>query len=189
VNGGTGTAPRRVFEHRRLWQLTPAAYEVGIRILTDAARARLGHIGTVIGIANGGRAPAEAIAALADAPVVIVSARHNATSAAYTQATGQVRCETASFTPLAEQQEPFLVIDDICGTGATFAAVTDTLARLAEPQAAICTVTLCRNHGARPGTPDLHLWDVADWVVFPWEPQPPGLRPTPLPLPTKAYGS
>ncbi|WP_329243013.1 phosphoribosyltransferase domain-containing protein [Actinoallomurus sp. NBC_01490] len=178
-----------MFEHRRLWQLTPAAYHAGMKLLTEAARDRLGQIGTVIGIADGGRAPANAIAAIAGAPVVAVSARHNATDATFTQATGRVHCDTASFQPLINQPGPFLVVDDICGTGATLTAVTDTLTHLVALQAAICTATLCRNLGASPGTPDLHLWDVADWVVFPWEPLTGTTRPTPLPIPTEVHSS
>jgi uncharacterized protein len=180
---------QRVFEHRRLWQLTPTAYQAGTKILAEAALTRLGEIGTVIGIANGGRAPAYAIAAMAGAPVVAVSARHNADDATFTQATGRVRCDPALFHPLVNRPGPFLVVDDICGTGATLAAVTDTLASIAAPEAAICTATLCRNRGATPGTPDLHVWDVADWVAFPWEPVPATAHPTPLPAPTEVHSS
>lgn len=180
---------QRVFEHRVLWQLTLPAYRAGTSLLAEAAVARLGEIGAVVGIANGGRAPAYAIAAKVGAPVVAVSARHNPDDATYSQATGQVRCDTASFDPLVNRPGPFLVVDDICGTGATLAAVVEFLARITGPEAEICTATLCRNLGAAPGTPDLYLWDVADWVVFPWESGYPSEHYKVLPVPTEVNSS
>ena len=42
--------------------------------------------------------------------------------------------------------------------------------------------TLCRNEGSSV-YPDAWVWDVRDWVVFPWEPHDPGLRTSPLPTP------
>ena len=180
-------AVRRTFERRRLWQLTPVAYEAAIALLADAAFARLGEIGNVIGIANGGRAPANAIAARLGVPVVAVTARHNADDAVFTQATGRVQCDLSSFHELANLSGPFLVVDDICGTGATLTTVTEVIAGIAAPQAAICTATLCRNRGAVPGTPDLHVWDVADWVVFPWETVPASAHATPLPTPREVH--
>lgn len=180
-------AARRTFEHRRLWQLTPVAYQAAIALLADAAFARLGEIGNVIGIANGGRAPAHAIAARLGVPMAAVTARHNADDAVFTQATGRVNCDLSSFQQIADRPGPFLVVDDICGTGATLTTVTEVIARIAAPQAAICTATLCRNRGAAPGTPDLYAWDVADWVVFPWETVPASAHATPLPAPTEVH--
>ncbi len=102
-----------------------------------------------------------AIAAKLGAPAVAVSVRHNPDDTIYSQATGQVRCDFASFIPLMGSPGPFLVVDDICGTGATLAAVVEILTWLTAPEAKICTATLCRNVGAPPGTPDLHVWSVA----------------------------
>lgn len=182
---------RRVFEHRGLWRLSLPAYQAGVGLLAEAALARLGGIGAVVGIANGGRAPAYAIAAKLGAPAVAVSARHNPDDTTYSQATGQVRCDFASFIPLMSSSGPFLVVDDICGTGATLAAVAEILTWLTEPEAQVCTATLCRNVGAPPGTPDLHVWSVADWVVFPWEPDHSSEqdRVQVLPVPTEVRGS
>lgn len=179
----------RVFEHRALWRLSLSAYQAGTGILAEAALARLGEIDTVVGIANGGRAPAYAIAAKVGAPVVIVSARHNPDDATYSQATGEVWCDTASFKLLMNRPGPFLVVDDICGTGATLAAVVETLIRITGSEAEVCTATLCRNVGAPPGTPDLHVWGVADWVVFPWEPHHPREHDRALPMPTEVNSS
>jgi hypoxanthine phosphoribosyltransferase len=74
-----------------------------------------------------------------------------------------------------------LVADDICGSGATLAAVTRRLADSIRPMA-FTTCTLCRNEGSGR-TPDLWVWDVRDWVAFPWEPTPAG-ETVPLPAPT-----
>ena len=78
-------------------------------------------------------------------------------------------------------------MDDICGTGATLAAVTSALARLAEPGAVLVTATLCRNAGS-PCRPDLTVWDdLREWVIFPWEAGPPdGLPVRRLPDPGQA---
>ncbi|MFA1543530.1 phosphoribosyltransferase [Actinomadura monticuli] len=180
---------RRVFEHRAVWRLTLPAYQAGVELLAEAALARLGGIGAIVGIANGGRAPASAIAGKVGAPAVAVTARHNPDDTTYCQATGQVQCDFASFIPLMGSPGPFLVVDDICGTGATLAAVVEILTWLTEPEAKICTATLCRNVGAPPGTPDLHVWSVADWVVFPWEPDHPDEHDRTLPVPTEVNSS
>ncbi|SEG93869.1 hypothetical protein SAMN04489712_14114 [Thermomonospora echinospora] len=180
---------QRIFQRRHLWRLTRAAYQAGVELLTQAASDRLGEIAAVVGIAQGGRAPAYAISARAQIPTVIVSARHNLSDDTYAQATGHVQCNLAPLRQFADRPGPFLVVDDICGTGATLAAVTDALTHIAVPGAVVCTATLCRNAGAPAGVPDLYVWDVADWVVFPWERLRGAGRMTPLPTPTKAQTS
>jgi hypoxanthine phosphoribosyltransferase len=73
-----------------------------------------------------------------------------------------------------------LLVDDICGSGATFSTVSAVLNGLWKPTL-LRTAVLCRNLGAGY-TPDSWIWDVADWVCFPWEPHP-GQATQPLPLP------
>ncbi|PZG44536.1 phosphoribosyltransferase [Spongiactinospora gelatinilytica] len=164
----------RVFEGRRVWRMDPDQYWVATRLLAMAARERFGSVDMVIGIANGGRAPAYAIGAETGAVVVIVEARHNASEEIGIPATGEV---TYDLSPIRQTSPgPILVVDDICGSGATLTAVVSGLSK-----GGIRTVTLCRNAGAPPGLPDLYVWEVADWVIFPWEQTPPGQQTSRLP--------
>ena len=81
-----------------------------------------------------------------------------------------------------------LIVDDICGTGATLHAVTSILRELAGPGTRLCSATLCRNAGA-PARPGLTVWDdLREWVIFPWEPRPPeGTIIRTLPDPRQAH--
>jgi adenine/guanine phosphoribosyltransferase-like PRPP-binding protein len=176
---------QRVFERQRIWHMSQRAYRAGTELIAEAALADLGPVGTVIGIANGGRAPAYAIAARTCANVVIVRARHNPTAAVRTQASGQVVLEAGPLLLLAGRPGPFLIVDDICGSGATLNAVAGAVRALVGEDAAIGTATLCRNTGAPPGLPDLYVWEVADWVVFPWEASPGGTELSSLSAPNK----
>lgn len=182
--GAPAGQARRIFEHRHLWRLNPTTYRHGIDILVDAALSRLRKIATVIGVADGGRAAAYAITGRTGASMVIVPARHNTGDGTSMQATGEVWCDTEPLRALRGDRGPFLVVADICGTGATLGAVTAALAGFVSPAASICTAALCRNEGAPAGVPDLYLWGVADWVVFPWEPTPAAQPVTPLPRAT-----
>ncbi len=179
--------PARTFAHRRILQVTRGGYTAGPRLLADAARQRFGPITAVIGVATGGTAPAVSLGELLATPVYRVEARHNPTDAPYTPATGHVTCEAG---PLAAAlggrllEGRVLLVDDICGTGATLHALRRALTPYLAPGAAVNTAVLCRNTGAARD-PDLWLWTVDDWVRFPWEPAPPpGATTEDLPVPT-----
>ncbi len=168
---GPLTAPQRMFAHRRILRVTPDAYLMGMQLLAEAVRLRLGPATAVIGVANGGLPPAQALGKLLAAPVYQVDARHNSTDALYTQATGRVTYDVQRLaSALAGRQlaERVLLVDDICGTGATFHALRPALASYLAAGATVHTVVLCRNAGA-DRDPDLWLWTVDDWVRFPWE--------------------
>lgn len=184
------SAPGRVFEHHRLWQLHNSAVVRACDLLATAARqlttsAHWDGVSAVIGIAHGGTTPAHSIAAHLGLQAYIVRASHNASDAAYSPATGIATCDLSSWQPSTSTRlaGTVLVVDDICGTGATFTAVLDALRPWAEPDTRFLTCALCRNRGA-PTPPDLYCWEVADWVVFPWEDVPAG-QPTPLPPPSQ----
>lgn len=166
----------RVFEHTRVWGVSVPAYRAATRLLAEAVTARAGKVRTVVGIARGGRAPAYSVARHLGVPAVIVHARHNTTDAVYAPATNSVTYDLDALNHVAVRQ-PLVLVDDICGSGATLAAVKEHLSEA-------LTATLCRNAGAPERNPDLYIWPVADWVVFPWEPKP--QRPlTWLPMPGK----
>lgn len=178
---------RRVFEPRRLWAVTPSALAEACRLLAETAHQQLGPISCVIGVANGGLIPATLIATSLMVPGHRVAARHNPTGQIYLPASGKVICDLTDLGPALSRHTSgsVLVVDDICGTGATLDAVLTQLQVHAAAGTRFSTATLCRNLGA-PSPPDLYCWEVADWVVFPWEASPPAGQPaTPLPVPSK----
>ncbi|WP_020501070.1 phosphoribosyltransferase [Sciscionella marina] len=78
-----------------------------------------------------------------------------------------------------------LVVDDICGSGATLRRLRHDLTPLLSPSAQLLTAVLCLNTGAAT-LPDYSIWTVSDWVVFPWEKPPADQDTTPLPRPEEA---
>lgn len=174
---------QRVFRHRSPYLLTPEVCEAAFTRLASAI-AQDGPLSTVIGIAGGGRAPAEAVAAQLGVPVCHVVARHNTSDAIYTQATGAVTVSVPRGFPDSLGGR-VLLADDICGTGATFAAVTAALTPRFASGTRIDTAALCRNVGS-PLRPCWWAWDVDDWVIFPWEAHP-GVAVRPLPVPERIH--
>jgi uncharacterized protein len=155
----------RAFNHAFTWQMTASQATDAASALARAA-ASGGPVDAVIAIARGGTRPACDIAAALGAPVRTVQARHNQTDAPYEKATGLVSCDVTEAGPVRGR---VLIVDDICGTGATLAAVTSALQHFAAPGAVLITATLCRNAGSS-ARPDLTVWnDLEEWVVFPWE--------------------
>lgn len=177
----TGFAGKRAFSRRSPYVLNEEAYETAIALLVSSL-AEAGPVTTVIGIAGGGTAPAERIAARLDVPACRIGARHNSSDALYVQATGAVTVTLPGDFPAALGGRVVLV-DDICGSGATFTAVTGALATRTAADTQVETVALCRNVGSRVA-PGRWVWDVDDWVVFPWETCP-DIPVRPLPLPGK----
>ncbi|MGH3886751.1 MAG: phosphoribosyltransferase [Pseudonocardiaceae bacterium] len=182
-NPRSGRPLLRAFDYARLWVASEVGVSEAARLLACAARADFGPIGEVIGIAEGGRTPAALIAAHLDVPIRIVQARHNPTQAPYTQATGEVTYDIGNI-PAGSMRGHVLLVDDICGTGATLCTVADALAT---PNLRLINCVLCLNAGARM-TPDLWVWEVRDWVGFPWEavPDTPLMR-VDLAVPTEVH--
>ena len=191
MSGRAGVcSPRgRIFERRRLWRLERPTFHAAARLLAQAvvepAGGGDGGVDLVVGVARGGQALAEALAVSLGVGVCMIGARHNLTDARYLQASGHVEVDLSPLAAGAVAGARCLVADDICGTGATLQAVTHQLERRWAAQVRTCT--LCRNDGAggRP-LPDWWVWDVRDWVAFPWEPPPSPHAPTvALPTPTR----
>jgi uncharacterized protein len=179
----------RVFDRVCAWQMTPRQLTAATALLAAAAAERFGPVDQVIAVARGGLHPADAIAGLLGARLRVVQARHNPTSAPYTQATGNVTCTVTGVEP-GSLDGSVLIVDDICGTGLTLQTVTSALTRLAGPSAQLRTATLCRNAGS-PIRPGLTVWDdLREWVIFPWESPPPaGTAAAALPDPAQAHAA
>ncbi|MFF4648091.1 phosphoribosyltransferase [Streptomyces sp. NPDC001389] len=170
----------RVFSGSGPFLLSDLALEASLDALASAVAAQ-GPVNLVIGIAGGGVWPAAGLAARLGAPVHRVKARHNPSDALRTQATGQVSVHLDA--PLPDTLGGrILLVDDICGTGATFTAVAQALTPRLEPGCELETVAVCTNTGSGQ-RPNWSAHAVDDWVVFPWEQPPAGIRLVPLPAP------
>jgi hypothetical protein len=171
--------PARVFERKRIWQLDRAAFAAAAALIAGAERPHRPQL--IIGIDRGGRDLAAALSRHLDVPAVMIRARHNASDEINLAATSV----TVDLGPLGDRAAParLLVADDIAGSGLTLAVTTGLLTGPCGA-ASVRTAVLCRNAGSTVA-PDTWVWDVADWVVFPWEP-PPGDPAEPLPFPNCA---
>lgn len=174
---------QRVFRRKAPYLLTHAVCAGALDQLAAAIVQEM-PVTALIGIAGGGRHPAEQLAARLHVPALHVTARHNATDALYTSASGAVSVTIPDDFPCALGGQ-LLLVDDICGTGATFGAVTTALTPRLATETRMETVALCRNVGSRT-RPRWWAWEVDDWVVFPWEPSP-GIAVRPLPHPERIH--
>lgn len=178
----TSSLSRRRFSDDCLWTLDYPTTVVAARLLTRSSAVANAQI--VVAVARGGLWPAAVIAAHLRLPMVSVFARHNTGEDVRLQATQQasVSCPI-DLGPLAGAHT--LIVDDIYGTGTTLRTVRDAIPPLRSSPA----ITLCRNTGA-DGAPQAWVWDVADWVCFPWEkPPPPTVRSHPLSVPDTLHTS
>jgi len=181
------TAAARIFQHQRVWRMSREVFTAAAGMLAQAANHERGPIGAVIGIANGGVPLSVLIGDVLAVPVYEVTARHNKTDEAYLQATGEVDCDTLRLARQLDGSrlgETVLLVDDICGSGATLDTVTAAIEPHLADGARALTAVLCLNTGAT-ARPDLWLWEVTDWVNFPWEHAPETTVPlVPLPMAT-----
>jgi uncharacterized protein len=169
----------RVFDGERLWRLDQPTCEVACRRIAATVARRFAPFHAVVAVARGGCVPASTVADALSLPVVTVRAQHNPSDAVRSLATGRVQIVAPDLGTLPERPR-LLVVDDICGTGATLDTVAGMLRSLVRPSG-LRTAALCRNVGSKL-RPDLWVWDVRDWVAFPWEP-PPGESADALPPP------
>lgn len=169
----------RLFDRSRVLRLEREIFEAGVHLLSREI-AQKWTVGAVLAIARGGREPGSLLAESAHVPLFEMTARHNASDALWSDTLPAVWIEAQSSLRIQPKLR-VLVVDDICGSGGTLQTVTETLG-LAGIQD-VKTVTLCRNVSSVV-TPDLWLWTVQHWVVFPWENLPEGLPVESLSLPS-----
>ncbi|GLZ37895.1 phosphoribosyltransferase family protein [Actinokineospora sp. NBRC 105648] len=165
---------QRVFEHQLIWRVTPDALREATQLLFTAIQRDHPRVEHVIGIAHGGVAPARILAGRFGIGARTVRARHNTDDAIYRQATGKVSVDLGVFQRLSADKRlsgTVLLVDDICGTGATLHKVHNALRPALAADAQVISATLCVNTGAQT-RPDYFVWTVSDWVSFPWERRP-----------------
>lgn len=171
---------QRQFDRQRIWELSQPVFEQAAAMLAEAAP----PADIVVGIARGGVPLAELIAGHLCVPAVPLRARHNLSDDLYLPASGDVRIaadETAAIAR-AVRGKRVLVADDICGTGATLAAVLNRMLPLRPAE--VRSAVLCSSEAAA-FTPDAWIWNTRDWVVFPWN-DPTGQPTEMLVLPRQA---
>ncbi|MFJ8043814.1 phosphoribosyltransferase [Kitasatospora sp. NPDC096147] len=164
----TSTPPsQRTFT--RTAPYAPTLYQCydAARLLAESMVGFAPTVSAVIGIANGGIKPATVVADYLGIPLLTAIARHNTSDEPWQQATGQVTVSLPAGLP-ATLEGTVLLVDDIAGSGATFDAVTTALTPRLQPGSSVLRLALCRNAGCSNG-PDRWVWNVDDWVVFPWE--------------------
>ncbi|RKS07039.1 hypothetical protein DFP74_2691 [Nocardiopsis sp. Huas11] len=178
----TGSHAHRRFSDDCLWTLDYPTAVAAARLLAQSSAAADAEV--VVAVARGGLWPAAVIAARLRLPMVSVTASHNTGEGVRLHAThdASVSCPV-DLMPITGAHA--LIVDDIYGTGATLRAVRDAVPHLNSAPA----VALCRNTGA-DGAPQAWVWDVADWVCFPWEDPPPATATTrPLSTPDTLHTS
>ncbi|WP_052682167.1 phosphoribosyltransferase [Saccharothrix sp. ST-888] len=161
------SGPQRVFARTAPYAPSLCQCYDAARLLAESTIGAEPAVTAVIGIANGGVKPATVAADFLKVPLYVASARHNASDQPWQQATGQVTVTLPDDLPPLFTRR-VLLVDDIAGSGATFLAVAQALHGRLSAGAVLQTVALCRNAGCTDG-PDRWIWDVDDWVVFPWE--------------------
>ncbi|MGW7199542.1 phosphoribosyltransferase [Streptomyces chryseus] len=170
----------RVFENRRVWQLTQPEFAAAAYLIADLEAEHAPA--AVLGIARGGVRLAEVVAEQLGVPAIVVRARHNAPVGIQQEATGRVLLDNRhneDALAALPATSSLLVVDDICGSGATLHAIANMLTATMGP-AGVRTAVLCRNEGSNYPL-DSWGWDVVDWVHFPWEPAPESGRLEALP--------
>lgn len=156
----------RVFERRRLWRLDERYAGSGARLLADAATEFFGRFSVVVGIGRGGWSPAEIVGDSLHTRTIGILAKHNHGDNVCQPGDGDVHVDLTKLDGLSVGGQ-VLLVDDICGTGATLSAIRGALVAR-QGFVGVRSATLCVNEGAT-ALPDLWVWSVRDWVVFPWE--------------------
>jgi hypoxanthine phosphoribosyltransferase len=169
----------RIFERQRIWTLERGDYIFAISQLHKYVSTRY-QIRVVIGIARGGMEPGKALAALLDVPFYEIRAQANESDGIRSGSLNSVKVDRDALSAVP-QTEGVLLVDDICGSGNTLVSVRSAL-EADTGSSKIFSATLCCNAGCVV-TPDVWIWTVRDWVIFPWETIPGDLPSERLPSP------
>jgi hypothetical protein len=119
----------------------------------------------VIGIARGGLIPAVALChTLGTRRIGVVEIVRSLSDQLYSAREAAVVTPHAAKSDLAGKS--ILIVDDIIGDGTTILLARDEIQEGAPKS--VTTASLALNLGSR-FVPDLHIFTVDDWVIFPWE--------------------
>jgi uncharacterized protein len=142
----------RVFEQRRLWRLDEPCARSGARLLADAATEFFGRFSLVIGVGRGGWPPAAIVGESLHTRSIGVLAKHNRGDDICQPGDGDVHVDLTKLDGISLRGQ-VLLVDDICGTGATLSAIRGALVAR-RGIVAVRSATLCLNEGAT-APPDL----------------------------------
>lgn len=154
----------RLHLNERLWRLDWSEFEVAASRLAEQLQGLDAEC--VVAIARGGLTLGERLASALTTPLVAVRAQGNERDEIGSPPAAVVRLDASSLGDCAGMRR-IVLCDDIVGGGATLSAVSAALLQSA-PEATLATAALCCNAYASP-QPDLWIWTVSDWVLFPWE--------------------
>lgn len=172
----------RIFDHKRVWILNQKLYEQAVELLINNVKPL--EIQAVIGIARGGSKLGRDLAEWLNLAYYEVGAKHNKSDDLYSKTKSTVKVDLKSLRTVGNH-ETLLLVDDICGTGSTINEVVQNLKDVKEIKR-LFTLTLCRNVGSAI-EPNLYIWPVSDWVIFPWESSPPDGIAELLPQPKRVF--
>jgi hypoxanthine phosphoribosyltransferase len=159
----------RICDGKRVWRLDQGQFDRAIELLAEEFT-QIQPIDSVVGIARGGCKTALQLSRRWNLPYYEVIARHNLSDRIHSAPMESVDVDVESIRRIPIQQS-IVLVDDICGTGETLGAVKTKIRTNQEAPIVIKTITLCRNAGSTVA-PNLCIWAVRDWVVFPWDPTP-----------------
>lgn len=170
----------RQFDHRRLWRLDQDVFERAACALANGLQ-EYEPMDRIVAIARGGCSLGAELSNLTGVALSEVRARSNRSDELWSEMRPAVEVDPVA-TLNIEPAMRLLVVDDICGSGQTLIAVKEAFSRFGISN--LITATLCLNAG-NTAKPDIWVWTVRDWVIFPWEELPPDQATEPLTLPDR----
>jgi uncharacterized protein len=171
----------RTFEKRKIWKLERPAFRSAMALMTELLHQQR-TFDCVLAVLRGGHEPGQVLGDHLGIPVFTIRVRHNASNEIWSSCLAEVKIDWSDLQGVS-MRSALLVVDDICGSGHTLAALQRGLVSRFEPRR-LSTAVLCLNEGST-FTPDYWIWTVSDWVIFPWENAPSDLETTPLPVPLR----
>lgn len=168
---------RNLWRQQRIYALSWLRFDELIMEL--ASDMRLGGFDAIVGIAKGGLIPAVRLAHLLDLPYAgTIAIKHNFNNEPFPTRSGAI---LSSVELQAIQQARILLVDDIVGSGQTLTLAVETLRAKGFNNLKSMSLAVNVQSTVRP---EFFAIEVDDWLVFPWEMQPPGIGIAASEIPT-----